>query len=52
MVHKEVCQNPWLKHPCKNTDIVVYIVYENQRLPICRKCWEKIAESDLEWGST
>jgi hypothetical protein len=35
---------------CKNTDIALYIVVGGKRLPICAKCWEEIADSDLEWG--
>ncbi len=42
------CQNPW-NRKCKNKDIVVFIYYKNERTPICRECWSKIAEKDLEW---
>jgi hypothetical protein len=44
----EKCKNP-LKEKCENTDIEVYIYYKNKCLPICRKCWGKIAEKDIEW---
>ena len=46
---KEVCQNPWKRKKCKNTDIAIYIYYNNRRLPICRSCWKQIARSDKEW---
>ena len=45
----EHCRNPW-NGKCKNTDIEVFILYKGNRLPICRRCWSKIAESNLEWG--
>lgn len=44
----EKCQNPW-KIKCKNTDIEVYIVHEEQQLPICTNCWHKIADDNYEW---
>jgi hypothetical protein len=44
----ENCNNPW-KTKCKKKDIEVYIYYKNERLPICKKCWKKIAEKDVEW---
>ena len=44
----EKCNNPW-KEKCKNPDIEVFIYYKNKRLPICKKCWRKIAEKDIEW---
>ena len=44
----EICKNPW-KQKCKNTDIEVYIYYKNSNLPVCRKCWSKISEKDIEW---
>jgi hypothetical protein len=44
----ERCRNPWNKE-CKNDDIEVYIVFKGDKLPICRRCWSKIAEKDLEW---
>ncbi|MEM2419786.1 MAG: hypothetical protein QXL38_02220 [Candidatus Bathyarchaeia archaeon] len=40
--------NPWDKG-CRNEDIEVYIVFKGEKLPICRRCWSKIAEKDLEW---
>ncbi|MEM1589838.1 MAG: hypothetical protein QW175_05420 [Candidatus Bathyarchaeia archaeon] len=44
----EHCRNPWDKS-CRNEDIGVYIVFKDEKLPICRRCWRKIAEKDLEW---
>jgi hypothetical protein len=44
----EICKNPW-NGKCKNSDIEVYIYYKNKRIPVCRKCWSKIAEKDIEW---
>lgn len=48
-MQKLKCQNPWNPH-CNNTDIVVFIRYKDETLPICQECWNKIADSDLEWG--
>lgn len=45
----EKCSNP-LNPSCKSSDIILYIIYDGRRLPICRRCWEQIAETDLEWG--
>jgi len=42
------CRNPWKK--CGNTDIVVFIRVNDENLPICRECWNEIADSDKEWG--
>lgn len=47
---KEHCANPFSKKKCGDTDIVLYIEFKGQRLPICRKCADKIMVSDLEWG--
>ena len=44
----EKCKNPW-KEECKKTDIEVYIFYKNKRVPICKKCWTKIAEKEINW---
>jgi len=43
--------NPWNKK-CSNTDIVLYIMFNGKRLPICHKCWEEISSKDIEWGYT
>jgi len=42
------CMNPW-NRDCRNTDIEVYIYYNNERIPICRLCWEKLADKELDW---
>lgn len=44
----ERCRNPWRKD-CKENDIEVYIHIKGEKLPICRTCWDKIADKDLEW---
>jgi hypothetical protein len=35
---------------CRNRDIEVYILYEGERLPICIRCWTKIADSSIQWS--
>ena len=45
----ESCKSP-LKPDCGSRDIAVYIVFGGKTLPVCRKCWDEIAETDLEWG--
>jgi hypothetical protein len=49
MSRAEHCKNPW-NGKCRNTDIEVFILYNGDRLPICRRCWSKIATSNIEWG--
>lgn len=44
----EACMNPWNKR-CSNTDISLYIMYRDQYLPICQKCWQIISVRDFEW---
>jgi len=44
------CMNPW-NPECRNTDIEVSIYYNGQMVPICRRCWEEIANKDVEWSS-
>lgn len=39
-----------LEWEMQKTDIEVFIVYKGDRLPICRRCWSKIAETKIEWG--
>jgi len=51
MNRAEHCKNPW-NGKCKNTDIEVLILYKGDRLPICRRCWNKIANSNIEWGES
>ena len=45
----ERCRSP-LNPKCGSTDIAVYIMYGGAKLPVCSRCWEQIAESDMEWG--
>lgn len=45
----EKCLNPFRKRMCGRPDIEVYMMFDNERLPICSKCWTKIAKSDYEW---
>jgi hypothetical protein len=49
MSRGEHCRNPW-NGKCRNRDIEVYIFFEGERLPICRRCWAKIADSSIEWS--
>lgn len=44
------CMNPW-NPECRNTDIEVSIYYNGRMVPICRQCWEEIANRDVEWSS-
>jgi len=44
------CMNPW-NPECRSTDIEVSIYYEGRMVPICRRCWEEIANKDVEWSS-
>jgi hypothetical protein len=48
-VQREQCANPW-NGKCGSTDITVYISLNEDYLPICRSCWNKIADKDFEWG--
>ncbi|MCD6089776.1 hypothetical protein J7K07_08705 [Candidatus Bathyarchaeota archaeon] len=47
----EKCMNPWNKK-CSNTDIILYIMFNGKRLPICHKCWEEISSKNIEWRYT
>lgn len=44
----EQCKNPWNKE-CKNDNIQVYIIVKGERVPICRRCWDRLADQDVEW---
>ena len=35
--------------PCSSTDIAVTIYKDGRMIPICKRHWKKIAESNLEW---
>lgn len=48
---QEICKNPFRKDKCGSTDICLYIEYKGDKIPICKKCWELLGESDHEWGS-
>jgi len=37
------------KKKCGNPDVQVIIVEKGRRYQICRKCWDKIERSNLEW---
>lgn len=45
----EVCGSP-LKEKCDGREIAVYIYLADGKIPVCRECWRRIAESDLEWS--
>ena len=45
----ERCKNPW-KNNCKNGNIKLYIQFEGEKLPICKRCWSSIADSEISWG--
>ena len=42
----EHCANPW-KEDCKGTDVVLYILFEGDKLPICGECWNRIADKNF-----
>jgi len=44
------CMNPW-NPECRSTDIEVSIYYKGRMVPICHRCWEEIANRDVEWSS-
>jgi hypothetical protein len=44
----ERCRNPW-NAECESTDIVLYIFFRGERLPICSECWSEIASANIEW---
>lgn len=50
-----ICQSNKLKlrlRRCDNQDVEVYIMFKGERLPICHKCWGKIATMPFDWGSS
>jgi len=49
LVLEEHCANPW-NGKCNNTNIALYIYYRGEKVPICRPCWNDIAEKDIKWG--
>jgi hypothetical protein len=44
----EQCKNP-IKPDCNNEDIVVYIQINQEKYPICQKCWNQLAETTIDW---
>jgi len=46
-----MCENPFWKCKKKYYDVEVYILYKGRQLAVCEKCWNKIAESDIQWSS-
>jgi len=44
----EFCGNPWNPN-CESSEIELYIMYKGAKVPICRSCWQELAETDLEW---
>lgn len=48
MLNREQCGNPW-NGKCHRNDIHVYIQYQNEQRPICRSCWQKLADPEYEW---
>ncbi len=44
----EKCQNPW-KNNCHSENIKLYITVKGEKLPICKQCWNNLAETDTEW---
>jgi hypothetical protein len=45
----EHCKNPW-KNDCKSGNIKLYIKFKGEKLPICKRCWSRIADNELNWG--
>jgi len=45
----EQCQNP-LKPTCKNTDILLYIISDSEKIPVCQQCWNELANLDVNWN--
>lgn len=37
---------------CRTPDdpISILIIWKNEEIGLCNKCWEKVAPSDIEWG--
>jgi hypothetical protein len=45
----EHCKNPW-KNNCKSENIKLYIQFKGEKLPICKQCWNRIADDEVNWG--
>jgi len=47
--NRDVCQNPFLERLCGNPNVIVAIMIGHHYYPICKNCWDMIAQSNLEW---
>lgn len=46
----ESCQNPFFSCTSSEpTKIALDILYKGQRLPLCKDCWQKLADTDAQW---
>jgi hypothetical protein len=45
-----MCQNPFFKCEGKSSHIAVIIRLNGVDHEVCDSCWQKIADSDIEWG--
>jgi len=46
------CENPFFPCGGKSDRIVLDIIFNGKRLSICEDCWEKIADSKIEWENS
>jgi hypothetical protein len=46
------CENPFFKCEGKSNKIAVMIRLKGKEYEVCDSCWEKIADSDIEWVNT
>ncbi|MEM2098244.1 MAG: hypothetical protein QXU99_00650 [Candidatus Bathyarchaeia archaeon] len=44
----EHCKNPW-NNKCVSEDIMLYILLRGEKLPVCRRCWSELADSEVYW---
>jgi len=44
-----MCECPFWSCPVKKYDVKVYVVVKGRKFALCEKCWEKLAESDIQW---
>jgi len=51
-IEDRLCCNPFRVRRCGRADIEVYIYYKQEKLPICRKCWARIAKTEQGWKSS
>jgi hypothetical protein len=45
-----MCENPFFPCEGKSNRIAVIIRLNGQDHEVCEDCWQRIAESDIEWG--